>query len=324
VNSTMAIDVLDTGHDYFGDHAYGLEPLFLPFCSLADSQAPARSALEPADLPSRCRSLIRAPSPTPPLPDISQHVDELYWFRWITGHQVTFTLWQLLERTLADASATACLTDRKVKLRHAALLVRGYSAMLLYCGSCTREVYHRLIRPSMARHHPRFSGAWARDYWGVRYVLRSGAPAHLRTGSEELTRTCLLNNSIHESIAQKLVPDAPSLLQGTIGQGRLLKRENLFNLYDTFFLTLRAPLSAGVVLHQLLRRIQAVTLDLDTNLLYPPFISNGDRWPDASSSNEIKEIAETMTDLLEAIARETVELMFDDSPDTRSARPAPS
>ena len=40
-------------------------------------------------------------------------------------------------------------------------------------------------------------------------------------------------------------------------------------LYDNFFMTLRAPVSDGVVATQLLRRLRVVALDLAVNGLYP-------------------------------------------------------
>ncbi|MEU9413700.1 hypothetical protein AB0E08_49580, partial [Streptomyces sp. NPDC048281] len=239
----------------------------------------------------------------------SKCADQLYWFRWMIGHQTTFIFWQLLERTFVQAIATDSPAAREEKYRHAANLVRGYSAMLLYCGSCTREDYHRLIRPSMARHHPGFSGAWARDYRGIRSLLRGSAAARQTAADADLARACSLNNQIHQGIAQKLVPDAPSLLQETIGNGGPLNRGMLHYVFDTFFMTLRASLPPGAVLLQMLRRFRAIRLDVDTNGLNPPFASSDYECPDFLTSPEIIEIADTIPDLLDSIAQYEMAMM---------------
>src|SRR5213592_2957961 len=80
-----------------GDCPYGLEPLTLP----------------PAGVwhPSSAQS----PPPVPATPggvwlvgdyaagDCPPSAAELFWFRWITGHQVSFILWRLIGQVLHDA-----------------------------------------------------------------------------------------------------------------------------------------------------------------------------------------------------------------------------
>lgn len=306
-SSTIAVDVLECGDSHLGGFAYGVEPLFLPFNALTRKPSRTSRNADQEHVPSNGQAVLR-PSPVAvDFPDASDCVDQLIWFRWITGHQVTFVLWQLLERAMVQAAATNSPDEREAHYRHATDLVHGYSTMLLYCGSCTREDYHRLIRPSMARHHPGFSGAWARDYRGVRSLLRGSAAARRKASNPSLMRACLMNGSIHQGIAQKLVPDAPSLLQEAAGDGGTLKRGMLHFVFDTFFLTVRAELTAEEVLLQLVRRFQAIRRDVRVNGFDPPFVTSAHQWPDSLVSSEIKEIIDTMPDLLDTIVQRELE-----------------
>ncbi|MCL7496235.1 MULTISPECIES: L-tyrosine 3-hydroxylase [Streptomyces] len=286
----------------FGGRAYGLEPLFLP---LHPGRDEGGGGTDPA---ARYPELWgtgtgRAPSGGPVGPGVPTSAEQLFWFRWITGHQLTFLFWQELRRRAGEVPTAP---DGPGGLPSAARLVRGYSAMLLYTASCTRDVYHRLIRPGMVRYHPGFAGSWARDYGHVRALLRGRLPTAWGGRADTLLRECTLHDAVHEGIARKLVPGAPSLLQASAGSGRILPREVRAVLYDTYFLTLRAPCSRSDVTSQLLRRVRAVRDDLTANGLYPGFASSRQEKPAALMAPAVEECEEAIPQLLSAIARDAV------------------
>ena len=110
-------------------------------------------------------------------PDVEpcEAADELFWFRWITGHQVCFVVWQLIAQLLDDVDRGRTSPDEA--LEPISRYVDSYSAMLLYTGSCPQETYRVVIRPSMRRRHPAFSGSWAPDYWPIRGLFRGRQPS---------------------------------------------------------------------------------------------------------------------------------------------------
>lgn len=244
--------------DDFGGRPYGLEPLVLP------AQPPPPG---PLDLPER--GLVREVSCSRRLGTADPTA--VFWFRWITGHQVSFVLWQLLAHAMDE---TGDPDRRNQRLRCAACFVRGYSAMLLYTASCPRTIYHQIIRPSMALIHPGFSGTWARDYRLVRDILRGHWPGPEDADSRSLMEQQRLNELIHDGIAVKLVPSAPSLLQTFTANGRLRRSDTLELLYDSYFLTRRDQVPYGLIVGQLLRRLDAIVCDLVANGLYPDFASS--------------------------------------------------
>ncbi|MBJ7002382.1 hypothetical protein ACFYOR_33040 [Streptomyces griseofuscus] len=197
-------------------------------------------------------------------------MERLFWFRWITGHQTTFVVWQLLAETLHQArfADSGPADDLARRARH---LVRAYSLMLLYASSPTQDVYERVIRDPMARLHPNLSGAWARDYADVRPLIRGKTSVGSEFEAAELALECELNEQIHEGIAARVVPSGVSLLLSPKArrQTRQLKRETLLWFYDGIFLTSRAPVSRDTVVRQFIRRIHAILLDIHANGLYP-------------------------------------------------------
>ncbi|MFJ4822718.1 L-tyrosine 3-hydroxylase [Streptomyces bacillaris] len=285
---------LPTADDWeYGGYPYGIEPLTLP---LASSSSPA--ARRPAvGSPPPWPDTWRGPSsefPANAAVDLTDPlgVDRLFWFRWITGHQVTFVLWQLLASTLAESTATP-LGEPRVAER-ARRYVRGYSLMLLYTSSCPRSVYDRLIRPHLALQHRHLSGAWARDFHPVRSLLRGRLPAGL--DDPALREECLLNQHIHEGIAAKLVPSGVSLLQQAAQheEHRLLHRDRLSSLYDCVFLTVRAPASYEQVVTQLVRRLHAIGQDLGANGLHPAYAPSGHEEPDELLTPDVARCKETL------------------------------
>ncbi|MGW2773632.1 L-tyrosine 3-hydroxylase [Streptomyces olivaceoviridis] len=313
-NSTTGL--LEAGVAEYGGRAYGLEPLVLPPApvpSSGDAHLTGRYAELLGTTRTRTDPDAVDPGALVPLGAAGSE-EQLFWFRWITGHQLTFMLWQELGRRAAEAAVPAPPEE----VAAAARLVRGYSAMLLYTASCTRDVYHRIIRPSMALHHPAFSGAWARDYGPVRALLRGRLPEAWAGWEDVLLDECALNDAVHEGIAAKLVPDAPSLLQSAAGDGRALPRDVRAVLFDTYFLTLRAPCSPAEVAAQLLRRIRVVRDDLAANGLYPAAASSRAEKPDALRTARVEEIERTVPRLLGEIARDCVRLS---APEARAPSP---
>lgn len=256
----VAIPADDTWR--FGGIPFGLEPLFLPPRWIRPDESARTLPDDPERLPTGT-----APEPevlAGLVPSDGDEVDRLFWFRWITGHQVTFLLWQLLAGVMAD------VPDGSGAVRRARLYVRGYSQMLLYSSSCPRDVYGRVIRSTLFRQHPNLSGSWARDYRPVRDLLRGKVDVPGPAGSA-LAEECALNDRIHNGIATKLVPSGVSLLQSAQGhRGPAAGRDMLRALYDGTFLTMRASgTDWRAVVTQLVRRLQAVNLDVAANGLYP-------------------------------------------------------
>lgn len=152
-----------------GGTGYGLEPLTMP--------PPYPSALSPGpagDFSAEHRRLRQLCDLPVGGTEDDPEDDRVPWFRWITGHQVSFIVWRLMAET-QDAATTGRLPVPEA-VRGLVDYVRAYAAMVLYTGSCSRETYHRVIRPSLRLHHPAFSGAWAPDYAAVRGLFRGGRP----------------------------------------------------------------------------------------------------------------------------------------------------
>ncbi|MFE9429209.1 hypothetical protein ACFYNO_40410 [Kitasatospora sp. NPDC006697] len=249
----------------FGDYAYGLEPLLLPPPLGADDAAsPVPSARGP-ELKPLAPNLLRAAA-TGALPEDgpSSADTQVYWFRWITGHQVSFLLWRLLGQQV-QAAARAPEGPGAEALAAMAAYVRGYCAMLLYTSSCSREVYGDLIRPSMFLQHPGFSGTWAPDFTVLRPLFRGRRLPGW--ADDRLRREVALHHTIHAGVAARLVPDGRSLLQ-TATRTEVRSEWMLGTLYDNYFLTVRLPQTQEEVVVQLLRRLDAVAADLRANGLY--------------------------------------------------------
>ncbi|WAP57774.1 hypothetical protein PS467_24905 [Streptomyces luomodiensis] len=274
--AAVALTVPDTRGWDFGDYPYGLEPLTLPHPGnawMADGTANATLAERTSGLLAAARSgdLVTTPA-------TAEDLERLFWFRWITGHHISFVLWRLLAGCLARLEAgegdawetSAAITE----------YVRAYGAMLLYTGSSTRPIYNQTIRPSMYRLHSTFSGTWAADYPAVRSLFRGRRlPPVVDAEAEALTREVGLSHQIHLGVASKLVVDGRSLLQHLVDNPAGHQPRMWASIFDCYFLTLRAPVTGQEVLSQLLRRCKAVVMDLVTNGLYPAVADYGDHTP---------------------------------------------
>ncbi|MBW1600573.1 L-tyrosine 3-hydroxylase [Streptomyces sp. JJ66] len=258
----------------FGDFPYGLEPLVMPPVGQAPADAEHQPLTVPPCDPERVcveLSVLSGQEPAGPAllaaPPIAAY-DQLFWFRWITGHQVTFALWHLTGRLIAEASAHGA--PQPGVLERLETYTHAYCAMLLYSGSCPRGVYQSLIRPVMFLQHRAFSGTWAPDFAPVRALYRGRPLPWLNDERAAGLRAAIdTHRAVHDSVAARLVPSGHSLLQQTMAQTPVRPSERTAALYDNFFMTLRGPVSDAAVAAQLLRRLRAVALDLAGNGLYP-------------------------------------------------------
>jgi hypothetical protein len=160
-------------------------------------------------------------------------------------------------------------TTAQAAVEPMALYVDGYSAMLLYTGSCPRDIYEALVRSSMRLHHRGFSGSWAPDYARVREVFRGRRSSPVASGEHgELHDAVRMLNVVHDGVAAKLVPDGRSLLnQASV---RRLNHGLVGMIYDSYFMTVRMPVARPEVVAQLLRRLVAIARDVAANGLRPP------------------------------------------------------
>jgi hypothetical protein len=288
----------------FGGCPYGLEPLSLPAEVTADEPEPEVDG----DLLAATRVLLDGAAAEGSLP-APEPVERLYWFRWITGHQVTFVLWRLLADAMSDAMSDAVDEAARPRARPAALdrasrFVLGFAAMLLYTSSCPRYVYHGVIRPSMGYVHPAFSGTWAPDFTAVRTLLRGRIPAGLVPDATSLTAAIMLSRQVHEGIAEKLVPGSRSLLQAAGGPQHDWRPDVLATLYDSYFLTVRAAVPPSAVVLQLARRLQAIQLDLAANGLYPEDVPG--EQPVALRTGNVRELVRDLPALLSDLGVDAV------------------
>ncbi|MFF4935013.1 hypothetical protein ACFY2H_40095 [Streptomyces griseofuscus] len=196
-------------------------------------------------------------------------MDDVFWFRWITGHQVTFLLWHLMARALRSSSPTQEEPDEAF-VTALTCLVEGCNTMLLYTGSCSPEAYGRSIRPAMYRQHHGFSGAWAPDYAPVRRLFGGRPPQWVAAAEAKQLRDALrVNHAVHGAVAARLAPGSESLLQRFAPTMRAQERSVYGVLFDHFFLTTRRHVSDEELSDQLARRLRAVLFDVARNRFHP-------------------------------------------------------
>lgn len=282
----------------FGAEPYGHERLVLPSDYLGQDNAGPAPALSFGSLAAARHQILTSGPVTclhseRPLPANAG----LFSFRWMIGHQTTFILWRLLARDLAAATSAGAMAIAAPVARRLGCFIDGYSAMLLYCGSCPRNVYNDVIRVSMEAHYSGFSGSWARDYRPVRKLLhdRSGGIGRLVRHHSEL------NEIIHDGIARKLVPSGTSLLQAAAASKQLTRvprRSELFAVYDSYFLTTRVSVPVEMVLVQLARRLRAIRADLALNGLYPSWAPSEHDEPGELAGPDVLACKRGLPDLL--------------------------
>ncbi|MGA6174484.1 hypothetical protein ACPEIF_30045 [Streptomyces sp. NPDC012600] len=305
--AAAALALPTTGSWDFSDYPYGLEPLTLPH---PGEPYATGGCVGPADVTRVCEALHTRADEGFEItrPAVGHTLERLFWFRWITGHQISFVIWRLLADALARLSAGE--GDREELSAEIAQHVRGYCGMLLYTGSCDRAVYNGTIRPSMYRLHSTFTGTWAPDYPPVRSLFRGRkVPPVSASQADALVREVRLSSQIHLGVASKLVTGGRSLLQRTVAERDTAQPRMWGAVFDCYFLTLRAPVSSSEVASQLLRRQKAVAMDLAANGLYPA--AGADEIPEELRQPDVLACEEDLTDALFRIARLAAGLPLD-------------
>jgi hypothetical protein len=284
----------------FGGFAYGLEPLVLPPVGAPDATHfdPACLATAPA-YAETCWQIRSLGEPGGPVPGVEpcEVPEELFWFRWITGHQVCFAVWRLIAQILDEVHDGRCSPNDAIE--PICRYVDGYSAMLLYTGSCPSSVYNVHIRPSMRLRHRAFSGSWAPDYWPIRELFRRRLSSVWGARAEELTDAVALLHLVHDGIAARLVADGRSLLREASVRGPNHRMAGM--IYDTYFMTLRAPVARHEVVVQLLRRLVAIAKDIAVNGLLA--VDDGAERPPELQAAEVLKCESSLNDILLAVAR---------------------
>jgi hypothetical protein len=285
VVSEALSDLPATGQWDFGGFAYGLEPLVLPAVGAPHAEHDPAVAVPReahAQICWRIRTLGERGLLTPEV-DRCDDPDELFWFRWITGHQVCFVVWRLIAGLLDDLSQGRRTAAEVVG--PISRYVDGYSAMLLYTGSCPPDLYGVLIRPSMRLRHRAFSGAWAPDYWPIRDLFRrKQLPNMSGADTGELVDAIKLLHLVHNGVAARLVTNGKSLLREAAVRGPRTRQAGM--IYDTYFATLRAPATRPEVVAQLLRRLVAIAQDVAANGLYA--LGDEERPPELRQAEAVK------------------------------------
>lgn len=101
----------------------------------------------------------------------------LFWYRWIAGHQISFSLWRIISDIVQRHDDDA---PSESEIDTLVACVDGYSAMLLYSSTLPRDHYHAHIRPRMALQHPAFSSSAMAALRSWRGVRAGRAAAHRR------------------------------------------------------------------------------------------------------------------------------------------------
>jgi hypothetical protein len=299
----------------FGGFAYGLEPLVLPPAGAPDAVRDDAVNIASVDAYAQVVGRLRTLGERDVLaPDVGpcDAPDELFWFRWITGHQVCFVVWRLIGQLLEDVNQGRRAPHEI--LGPVCRYVDAYSAMLLYTGSCPREVYSVVIRPSMRLRHRAFSGSWAPDYWPIRDLLRRRQPSSIWSADTgELLDTIALLELVHDGVAARLVADGKSLLREAAVRGPNHRLAGM--IYDSYFMTLRAPVSRHEVVAQLLRRLVAIAQDIVANGLHA---SDDDERPTELQAAEVVKCENSLIDNMLSGARHACGLAGEQTSPVRS------
>jgi len=221
-------------------------PMPMPQERLGPDDGPYADAAALGALALAPRTDILAPPPDP---------GERAFHRWVLGHHAAFGVWRLLGDLLEDMLRRG---PSGADMVQAARWYDRYSALLLYAGSCSPQMYATAIRPRMAAAHPAFSGVWARDYERVLQLIDQLDPPADRVLKAAMKR----NRSVHMAIAGILVPNDKSLLKQAgrrAGHGATDAERDIF---DNFFLVRRGPVRTGVFGVHLLYRLAAIRCDL--------------------------------------------------------------
>jgi len=196
-----------------------------------------------------------------------QDVDQLAWARWMLGHQAAFVTWRLISEALVEMLRSGWWQpEHMTRVRQ---LFEIHSILFMYAGSCSDAVYSKTIRPAMVRHHPAFTGRWARDRMSIPSLLRQLHLAGRGMRLGPIDEAVRLNHQVHRAVAKRLVPHGRSLWQKSGHNSDDESEMALRDGYDCFFATVRAPACADAVLAQYIRRLSQIRADLCLRGLYP-------------------------------------------------------
>lgn len=192
---------------------------------------------------------------------------ERSWYRWLLGHQASFCVWRLMCDELSALSPEREDADGAAAMDRVAELYDGYSALLLYSGSCTPEIYHSVVRHNMVSVHLAFSGTWARDYERTLTLLSE----HAEQRSPALMAALKTNRLTHMAVAKRLVPSGNSLLREA-GAAHAPVTETDRQRLDAFFGTARGAVCREDLTAGLRRRVAAILRDVEQ---YPLNVTYG-------------------------------------------------
>ncbi|MEV5646202.1 hypothetical protein AB0L67_39910 [Streptomyces flaveolus] len=193
-------------------------------------------------------------APTPP-----SGTEERSWYRWVIGHQVAFCIWRLMCDELSTVPpGDQPAGDVTAAMDRVAALYNSYSALLLYTGGCTPEIYHSVIRHNMISAHPAFSGTWARDY-ELTLTLLSERAEHRSAALKAALKT---NRLVHMSVAKRLVPSGGSLLRDA-GAAHVPVTEADRRRLDEFFGAARGAVCRQDLVAGVRRRLAAILRDME-------------------------------------------------------------
>lgn len=188
----------------------------------------------------------------------------IYWFRWVSGHQVAFISWVLIIEEINQFRLG--IKTQEMTEAICAALFRLYSSMLVYTASTTPEVYESTIRRFMTTFNPSFSGTWAADYGQLKKYMKSFGIRDSRF--KEVRQAYFESIQMHGKIGKRLIGDAASLLQlskETDAQEARPLDEDLEFTFDSFFLVRRAQVSSADMLNQLTSRLADIVTDCKVN-----------------------------------------------------------
>jgi hypothetical protein len=207
--------------------------------------------------------------------------NEMFWFRWITGHQTMFILWFFIAHELMDIVNTSEILVIEQKLNLCANLFQGCYVLFEYAASCSVDFYSTNTRPWMAIFHKGFSGRWSSDYQLipslVDHIIKSQYPEELKKSQKAFKQAFIDNQKNHYRMAKRLIPSSDSLSKEFKNAGsapKIMKEHHA--LYDYFFLVRRSFSPESPLYLSLSERIKAIILDLTLNSLHPEIFTDAE------------------------------------------------
>ncbi|NER23657.1 MAG: hypothetical protein F6J96_23730 [Symploca sp. SIO1C2] len=200
-------------------------------------------------------------------------LSDMFWFRWITGHQTMLVFWYVLSKELFAITNTSNMREIEQKLNLCTKILEGCSVIFEYTGSCPQAFYHSTIRPYMSLFHKGFSGNWSADYEPIPQLVNQIIKKHytdsLKTPQQAFKQSFLQHQKKHYGVAKRLVPSSASLLKEAKNtEIEVNPKEENNTLFDYFFLVKRVTTHSDSLLHSLSQRIKAIILDLKLNGIY--------------------------------------------------------